>query len=215
MKINSINQQSNRQNFGGITDKIAKNPGLVAGIAGLATSSVVAQKLVMTGSEASIGPVMDVGIGHAITNIANEKDGKTNDNSKTQAIRTFSQSVGGTMVGIPIRLACIAGATMACSKAGGAIGKKISSTIAENAQKVTENVSENVKKYQKDINYEKWGKNVGGALATVVMLFTNFIIDVNVINWLNKKTTKFVNGFGKNKNQENQVNQINQAKEVK
>ena len=51
----------------------------------------------------------------------------------------------------------------------------------------------------------KWGKNVGGALATVVMLATNFIIDVNVINWVNKQATNVVNKLGKNKTQENQA----------
>ena len=198
MKINSINQQ-NKQNFNGIADKVAKNPKLIAGIAGLATSSVVAQKLVMTASEASIGPVMDVGIGRAITNITNEKDGKTNKNSKTQAIRTFSQSIGGTIVGIPIRLACIAGATALCAKAGKKVGSEIGNILSNSGKIKPDNV------YEFQENAAKWGKNVGGALATVVMLATNFIIDVNVINWVNKQTTNVVNKLGKNKTQENQA----------
>ena len=54
---------------------------------------------------------------------------------------------------------------------------------------------------------EKWGKTVGGAAATLVMLVTNFIIDAPFINWINKKATEVVDNTG-NKKQ-------NQAKEVK
>ena len=125
MKINSVQQQPNFK--GKIFDSIGKSITDKAGqaiinhpvaVAGLAGSSVIAQKIVMSGSEAVIGPVMDIGIGKAITKITNEKDGRTNQSSKVQAVRTFSQSVGGTIVGVAIRAVCIAGAVAACSKAG-------------------------------------------------------------------------------------------------
>ena len=80
MKINSINQQQNTQAFAGknpakiskgaqkiyskVTSALVEKPALVGALAG---SSVVAQKIVMSGSEAAIGPVMDVGIGEVIT----------------------------------------------------------------------------------------------------------------------------------------------------
>ena len=34
-----------------------------------------------------------------------------------------------------------------------------------------------------------WGKNIGGAAATMIMMVTNFIIDAPLINWINKKIT--------------------------
>jgi hypothetical protein len=83
MKINSINQQSNKQNFrGGLIDKGAQydidNPKTTAFLAG---ASVITQKVIMSSSEAVIGPVMDVGIGHTLTKAANEKDNRTNESS--------------------------------------------------------------------------------------------------------------------------------------
>ena len=80
-----------------ITDAVVNRPGLVSVLAG---SSVVAQKIVMSGSEAVVGPMMDVGIGKVITKATGETDGRTNESSKVQAIRTFAQSVGGTIVGV-------------------------------------------------------------------------------------------------------------------
>ena len=68
MKVNSIQQQNFRGGFSDkLASKIAKNPKLVGAIAGLAGCSVVAQKLVMSSGEATIGPVMDLTVGKAIT----------------------------------------------------------------------------------------------------------------------------------------------------
>lgn len=198
MKISSINQQNN-QNFKGVASWIAKNPKVAASIAGLAGSSVVGQKLVMTASEASIGPMMDIGIGKAITNIAKEEDNRTNESSRVQAIRTFSQSVGGTITGVIIRLACIGAMTAACAGLGKKAGSEIGKIISDNGKIKPENV------YDFQENASKWGKNVGGALATAVMLVTNFVIDAPFINWVNKQVTNVVDNFGKNKNQNNQI----------
>lgn len=210
MKINSIKQQTPKQNFKGnllnrSVEALTKHPALLGGLAG---SSVVMQKIVMSGSEAAIGPMMDIGIGKTITKITDEKDGRTNEASKVQAIRTFSQAVGGTIVGIVIRVACIAAATALFAKvgekAGGKFGKKIAEIINQN-DKGEKIVSKEVNKYLYDDHMEKWGKNVGGALATLVMLVTNFIIDAPFINWINGKVTNLLN---KDK-------QPQQAKEVK
>ncbi|MBR3604957.1 MAG: hypothetical protein IKL52_02895 [Candidatus Gastranaerophilales bacterium] len=200
MRINSI-QQQNKQNFkGNIFDKatkfIADRPGAVAALAG---SSVVAQKIIMSGSEAVVGPVMDIGIGKAITAATDEKDGRTNESSKVQAIRTFSQSVGGTIVGVAIRLACIGACTALFMKFGEKAGGAIAQIVNEN------NLSKKADAYLYQDNMEKWGKNAGGAIATLVMLVTNFIIDAPFINWINKKTTEVVDNVGNKK----------QAKEVK
>lgn len=198
MKLNNINQQQ-RQNFTGLASTIAKHPKLTTGIASLAASSVVAQKIVMSGSEAIIGPKMDISIGKAITKITDEKDNRTNESSKVQAVRTFSQAVGGTITGIAIRLACIMLATRLCSKWGEKAGSKIGETLTKNV-----NIAN---KYEFSQNSAKWGKNIGGALATVVMFGTNFVIDAPFINWINKKATNFV----ANKKASPQVN----AKEIK
>ena len=196
MRLNSIQQQQ-RQNFKGnpvnwIANTVAKHPMIPIGLAG---SSVVAQKIVMSGSEAVVGPVMDVGIGEVITKVTKEEDGRTRDSSKVQAVRTFSQSVGGTIVGVIIRMICIGAATALCMKAG----QKVGGAFADIIQKNTNETSlENKYLYKKDM--ETWGKNIGGAVATLVMLGTNFIIDAPFINWINKKATDIVdNKILKNK----------------
>lgn len=208
MKINSINQQANNQNFKGIgkfaTEAIAKHP--MAAVA-LASSSVVAQKIVMSGSEAVIGPVMDVAIGEAITKATNETDGRTRESSKVQAIRTFSQSVGGTIVGVIIRLACIGAVTALCAKGGGKLGKYLQGLVQDSA-KESANVSGKINEYLKEKDLQKWGKNLGGAVATLVMLVTNFIIDAPFINWINKKATDVVDKFDKNSVKNNQAKEV-------
>ena len=204
MKINSINQQNN-QNFKGLgswaAKKFAKHPMAMVALAG---SSVVAQKVVMSGSEAVVGPVMDVAIGEVITKAANETDNRTRESSKTQAIRTFSQSVGGTIVGVIIRLLCIGAVTSLCAKGGGKLGKYLQGLVEESA-KESANINGKIDKYLKEKDLQKWGKNLGGGVATLVMLVTNFIIDAPFINWINKKATEVVESFEKNKEQKNQV----------
>ncbi len=186
MKINSVQQQNFK---GSITNKVGKfivdHPVEVAGLAGC---SVIAQKIVMSGSEAVIGPVMDIGIGKAITKITKEKDGRTNQSSKVQAIRTFAQSVGGTIVGVGVRAVCITGAVAACMK----IGSKAGSKIGEVLNPVTEKLTKENDLYKYTDKMSAWGKAIGGALATLVMLVTNFIIDAPFINFINKKVSEKV-----------------------
>ena len=194
MKVNSINQQTNRQNFkGSLIDKGAKfvidHPKTTAFLAG---SSVIAQKVIMSGSEAIIGPAMDVGIGHTLTKVANEKDNRTNESSKAQAIRTFAQATGGTIVGVVVRAVCIGAMTALAMKAGGKMGEEVAKVF--NPNKLD---PKDVFKYQE--NASAWGKALGGALSIFVMLFTNFLIDAPFINKINKKVTDIVNGLNKDK----------------
>jgi len=182
MKLQSINQQQNSyrgmpKNSGGF---IAKYPAMIAG---LATSSVIAQKMVMSSAEATLGPVMDIGIGKTITKVTKEEDGRTNQSSRVQAIRTFSQTVGGTITGIAIRTACLLGVTALLMKAGEKTGSKVASLI---------NPDGNKNLYQKTQNAEAWGRNIGAVLATGIMVFTNFLIDAPLINVMNKKVTDFI-----------------------
>ena len=220
MKINSIKQQP-QQAFKGkdkpvkeagkiftkATQFIADKPGLVAALAG---SSVVAQKIVMSGSEAVVGPTMDIGIGKAITAITGETDGRTNESSKVQAVRTFAQATGGTIVGVAVRLACIGAATAAitaaCSKGGGKIAKAVADVV--NPKKL--NADNMAQKFDFDRKMTAWGKSIGGAAAIAVMLVTNFLIDAPFINWINKQSTKVVDKIAKPKN-----NEIKTEKEVK
>ena len=211
MELNSINQQNN-QRFNGlgswVTKTVANNPMAMVGLAG---SSVVAQKIVMSGSEAVVGPVMDVAIGEVITKAAGETDNRTRESSKVQAIRTFSQSVGGTIVGVIIRLACIAGVTALCAKGGGKLGEYLQGLVNESAKEATEKtlkIKNTADEYLKEKDLKKWGKNLGGAIATLVMLVTNFIIDAPFINWINKKATDVVDKFDKNKEQKNQAKEV-------
>ena len=216
MKVNNVasrlvgQNNQKQQNFKGsmaqgAVDFIGKHP---MGVAALAGSSVVAQKIVMSGSEALIGPVMDIGIGKAITKATDEKDERTNQSSKVQAIRTFSQSVGGTITGIAIRMACIGAATLGCAKAGEKIAQNIASKGDAGKDLLGfKDIANN--KYLSQENASKWGKSIGGMAAVFIMLFTNFIIDAPFINVINDKTTKLVDKFT-NKNKNN-----NAQKEVK
>lgn len=181
MKVNSINSQN--QNFkGSLTDKFvsaaAKHPLALTALAG---SSVIAQKIVMSGSEATIAPLMDLAIGKTITKVTKEKDDRTMQSSKVQAVRTSAQAIGGTIVGIIVRGACIASATALLAKAGEKAGSKIADII--NPDKL----SPNTNAYKFSENASKWGKNIGGAVAIGVMMFTNFLVDAPFINWINKK----------------------------
>ena len=218
MKINSINQQQNT-NFAGknpskvgkyiqkaynkVTSTLVEKPVLVGALAG---SSVVAQKIVMSGSEAVIGPAMDVGIGEVITKATGETDGRTRESSKVQAIRTFSQSVGGTIIGVIIRLLCIGATTALFSKFGEKAGGKIGKMIAEIVNE--KGLTKAAQPYDYKDNMEKWGKSVGGVAATLIMLVTNFIIDAPFINWINKKATDVVDKFDKNKEQKIQEKEV-------
>ncbi len=183
MKVQTIQQQNN--SFKGFdvskaSNFVANHPILTATVAG---SSAVAQKLVMSASEATIGPTMDIGIGHAITKAAKEKDGRTNQSSKVQAVRTFSQTIGGTISGVIIRAACIGGMTYLLSKAGGKAGETIAKAIDK---------SGNNNSYEIGKNASAIGKNIGALLATLIMMFTNFLVDVPIINYINKKVSDVV-----------------------
>ena len=141
MKINSI-QQQNRPNFkGNLIDKAAKlvidHPKATAFLAG---ASVITQKVVMSGSEAVIGPAMDVGIGKVLTKVGKEEDNRTNESSKAQAIRTFAQATGGTIVGVAVRAVCIGAMTALAAKAGGKFAQKVAETVnPKNAYDVIQN----------------------------------------------------------------------------
>ena len=197
MRINSVNNQNNfKGNLGEKTVTfITKHPKFLACLAG---SSVIAQKIVMSSSEAVVGPVMDVGIGKVITKAAKEKDGRTNKSAKVQAVRTFSQAVGGTVVGIFVRGACIAAATAACMKLGEKAGQLVGNKFKDRAAKVVNESVDSKNLYKLTENASAWGKNIGGAVALLVMLVTNFIVDAPVINWLNKKSAEYLKNFRKN-----------------
>jgi len=209
MKVNSVNNQNFKGSLSeGVMRGITKHPALIATLAG---SSVIAQKVVMSGSEAVIGPVMDIGIGKAITKATKEEDGRTNESSKVQAARTFSQAVGGTIIGIIIRAICIAASTAICMKAGEKVGEKAGKFAKIINEKSQGKFIDPKNLYELTDNASKWGKNIGGAAAIVVMMATNFLIDVPFINAINKKVTKIVN----NKNNSEKQPQNEKAKEAK
>ncbi len=192
MKIQSIKQQNNSSFRGLDVSKLssyaANHPGVVAAIAG---SSVVTQKLVMTATEATLGASMDLAVGKAITKASGEKDGRTNQSAKVQAVRTFSQTTGGAITGVTIRALCISAMTFALMKSGGKIGEMLSK-----ATKMTgiKNI------YEKSQKASAIGKTLGGVVATVIMLGTNFLLDVPIINFINKKISDVV--FKKDKDKE-------------
>lgn len=201
MKIENVKIQNSQPSFKGklankVVNLVSDHPIAIAGLAG---SSVVAQKIVMSGSEATIGPVMDIGIGKVLTKITGEKDDRINQSSKTQAIRTCTQSVGGTITGVIIRSVCIALATAGLMKAGSVAGGKIAEIINQGNNGKVFSKAENLFEYKE--NARAWGKTLGGAIAIGVMMFTNFLIDAPLVNYLNKKMTNFVAGLKKDDTQ--------------
>ena len=204
MKVSSIQQQNFRGSFTDkLADKISKNPKALIGITALAGSSVVAQKLVMSAGEVSIAPFIDIGVGKTITKLTGEKDGRTNQSSKVQATRTVAQTVGGTITGIVIRVACIAAATAACAKLGKKVGDSLGGKIGRilaDSDNGRINPKTDIYSYREKMS--AWGKNLGGAAATFIMMVTNFLIDAPLINWINKKISPL---FGiKTENQKNE-----------
>ena len=180
MKIASVNNQTN--NFkGSFTNKavdfIAKHP---IGVAGLAASSVVTQKLVLSAAEVTLGPAMDIGIGKAFSAIKKDDDGRFEQSSKVQAVRTLSQTIGGTIVGVAARALCIGGITYGIIKGAPTAGSVLGGLVAKDKSDP----------YQLQKQGEAWGRSLGGALATVVMMGTNFLIDAPLINVFNKQFTK-------------------------
>ena len=182
MKIQSIQQPNNsfRGDISKITNFVSEHPALVAGIAG---SSAAAQKMVMSASEVAFAPAIDIGIGKLITKITDEKDGRTNQSSKVQAIRTIAQTVGGTITGVAIRLLCIGAATALLAKGGARLGEEIALQL---------NKSKDGNLYEIQKNAAALGKNIGGFVATFVMMVTNFVLDVPIINYINKKLSDIV-----------------------
>ena len=203
MKVSSIQQQNFRGSFTDkLADKISNNPDTVRKVVGLAGCSVVAQKLVMSAGEVSVAPFIDIGVGKAITKITGEKDGRTNQSSKVQATRTVAQTVGGTITGIIIRVACIAAATAICAK----LGQKVGDSLGGKIGRILADSDKGRIKPEDLYNYQEkmsaWGKNIGGAAATLIMMVTNFLIDAPLINWINKKISPW---FGiKTENQKNE-----------
>ena len=194
MKVQSIQQQNNSfrgLDIGKVSEFVAKHPSFVAGVAG---SSVAAQKMIMSASELAFAPAIDIGIGKAITKFTDEKDNRTNQSSKVQAIRTVSQTVGGTITGVAIRLICIGAATALFAKMGSKAGEEIAKQI---------NKSGLGNKYEMQENAAALGKSVGGLIATFVMMVTNFVLDVPIINFINKKITDIVCKDSKNKEVKN------------
>lgn len=193
MKIQSIQQQNN--SFRGfdstkLVKAIAEHPGVVAG---LASASVISQKLVLSASELALGPAMDVAIGKTITKVTDEKDGRTMQSSKLQAIRTAAQTIGGTITGIIVRAACIGLMTSIFMKGGQKLGTELYKAV--NSEQ-TKNLYELSKKAG------KLGRDVGGALSVAVMMFTNFLLDIPIINYINKKISDgvdYISGHKKSK----------------
>ncbi len=204
MKINNVSNQNFKGDSLNMAAKfIGKHPGFIAGLAGC---SVVAQKIVMSTAEAGVAPIVDIGVGKTISKVAKEKDDRFVQSSKVQAVRTCAQSTGGMITGVIIRGACIALSTLGFMKAGEKAGGKIAEIINQEGIKKAENLY----KYTK--NAESWGKTVGGAIAILVMMFTNFLLDVPLVNFLNKKFTSIAKIKKENKERENQAQEVKEAK---
>ena len=196
MKIESIRQQNN--SFRGldatrIVTGIAEHPGLVAG---LASASVISQKLVLSASELALGPAMDIAIGKTITKVTDEKDDRTMQSSKLQAIRTASQTIGGTITGIIVRAVCIGLMTSVFMKGGQKIGTELYKAV---------NPKETKNLYELSQRAGKLGRDIGGALSVGVMMFTNFLLDIPIINYINKKISDGVE----------YISELKKGKEVK
>ncbi len=194
MKVQSVQQQNS--SFRGfnptkLVTAIADHPGLVAG---LASASVISQKMVLSASELAMGPAMDIAIGKTITAVTDEKDGRTNQSSKLQAIRTASQTIGGTITGIVVRAICIGLMTSLFMKGGQKIGTELYKAVNP---KETQNL------YELSKRAGKLGRDIGGALSVAVMMVTNFLLDIPIINWFNKEISEGVDYISKHlKNKE-------------
>lgn len=197
MKLQSIGQQNN--NFRGLNSSklvkaIAEHPGVVAT---LASASVISQKLVLSASELALGPAMDIGIGKVITHAADEKDDRMNQSAKLQAIRTASQTIGGTITGVAVRAICIGLMTSIFMKSGQKIGTELYKAV---------NPKETKNLYELSQRAGKLGRDIGGALSVGVMMFTNFLIDIPIINFINKQISNGVDYISSHKQNKEKIN---------
>ena len=147
MKIESIKQQNSsyRGDISKLTGWVADHPGVVASLAG---ASVVAQKAIQSTAEVAFAPNIDIWIGKGITKATGEEDGRTNQSSKVQAVRTVSQTVGGSITGIIIRLLCVGGMTALLVKTGGKVGEDIAK-IGKKAEDQNSNYLNSISEHQK------------------------------------------------------------------
>ena len=128
--------------------------------------------------------------------INKDEDDRVMQSSKAQAVRTFSQTVGGTITGFSIRAICIYGLIAAFAKAGGKVGEKIAKSANSSTLKIGELINPNGKlnEYQLQESATAWAKIAGGTLSTITMLATNFIFDIPIINAMNSALSKKILG---------------------
>ena len=200
MKVESIQQQNNSfrgSNPSKVVSYLANHPGLVAG---LASASVISQKVVLSTSELAMGPAMDIAIGKTITKITDEKDGRTNQSSKLQAIRTASQTIGGTITGVIVRALCRGLMTSLFMKGGQKLGEKSADLYNAVNPQHTKNL------YELSKRAGKLGRDIGGALSVAVMMITNFLLDIPIINFINTKISDGVDYISKHLNNREKAN---------
>ncbi len=167
MKVSDIRSVNNNPSFGSITIK----PQTIEKCKKLVHMSSVGQRVVIGSTALVLQPLID---------LKNKKvDKRTREIS---AVRSIARAAGGTATGIFIRYGCIKLAE-ACSKAGKAfdftITEKQTNKLAQAGKQAVKSLAQ-----ASDAQIKGYAGVMGTAIALGVMLFTNFLVDVPIINSL-------------------------------
>lgn len=165
MKVSDIRSVNNNPNFGSITI----NPKIVQQCKKLTDMSSVGQRVIIGATALALQPIID---------LKNKKvDKRTREISAT---RSIARAFVGTATGIGVRWGCIK-LGEAFSKAGKAFDFKITekqaSKLAAAGRKVVKSLADATPEQVRG-----YAGVMGTIVALGVMLFTNFLLDVPLVN---------------------------------
>lgn len=189
MSINvNINKISKNPTFftGGVPKGITVGKGAQDTIEKLGKCSTPVNRLFLGGFSLLIQPFIDL----------NNKD-VDEDTREISAARTAAKAIAGTATGVPIRALCIKAIdNMTCTDEN-AISKMSKSSAKWKTLCIPDNIPlEQFKNAERHLKKHK--QAIGTIVALIVMLFTNFALDVPITKFL---TNKFVDKI-KEKKQE-------------
>ena len=118
------------------------------------------------------------------------------DTREVSAARTSAKIIAGTSVGVLVRWACIKAVNAFSSYELKTDGSKVLQILKKSKKDIftpaLARISDDVTVENFKHLYSNHVKNLGSILATLVMIGTNFLLDVPLTVWLTNKFTKMV-----------------------
>ncbi len=165
MKVSDIRSANNNPSFGAITIK----PETIQQCKKLLHMSSVGQRIVIGSTALAFQPIID---------LKNKKvDKRTREIS---AVRSIARAFVGTATGLVVRGGCIKLAEI-CSKAGKAFDFTVTEKQASKLTKMGRQAVKSLAEATPD-QIKGYAGVMGTIVALGVMLFTNFLLDVPLVN---------------------------------